>query len=141
MSFGDTESVQSEYVRQLELDVVEKVQRIEELERAMRNVLLIARREGGRPMGTNAWQHVIRLCNEVGIDGDGVLRTTPSDSGEKCHAGKDGDCNWSECPQEKDNRKNYQPWCPLASDSGETVDRPHHGLITGTGVIPGEEER
>lgn len=30
-----------------------------------------------------------------------------------CHAGSDGDCNWSECPQEANNRANYQSICPL----------------------------
>lgn len=28
---------------------------------------------------------------------------------EHCHAGKDGDCNWIDCPQ----TANYQSICPL----------------------------
>lgn len=31
-----------------------------------------------------------------------------------CHAGRDGDCLWADCPQEANNRANYQSWCPLA---------------------------
>jgi hypothetical protein len=33
-----------------------------------------------------------------------------------CHAGSDGDCWWADCPQEANNRANYQSWCPLAHD-------------------------
>jgi hypothetical protein len=29
------------------------------------------------------------------------------------HADSDGDCNWAECPQEANNRANYQTVCPL----------------------------
>lgn len=35
--------------------------------------------------------------------------------GEYCHAGKDGDCNWEHCPQEK----NWQPCCPLVMHEEE----------------------
>lgn len=31
----------------------------------------------------------------------------------RCRAGSDGDCSWKECPQEKNNRANYQEICPL----------------------------
>jgi hypothetical protein len=34
---------------------------------------------------------------------------------QHCHAGKDGDCNWKDCPQEANNRANYQSYCPLAA--------------------------
>jgi len=34
---------------------------------------------------------------------------------EHCHAGKDGDCNWPQCPQLKD----YQQYCPLAKADEE----------------------
>lgn len=45
---------------------------------------------------------------------------TPS---QHCHAGKDGDCNWLECPQEANNRANYQNYCPLAkADEAEDDD-------------------
>lgn len=37
----------------------------------------------------------------------------------RCHAGQDGDCFWPECPQEANNRANYQQWCPLAGDPNE----------------------
>lgn len=36
---------------------------------------------------------------------------------EHCHAGRDGDCTWTQCPQERANRKDYQSYCcPLARD-------------------------
>lgn len=35
------------------------------------------------------------------------------DEPNRCHAGRDGDCNWNGCPQESDGRKNYKPICPL----------------------------
>jgi hypothetical protein len=38
---------------------------------------------------------------------------------EHCHAGRDGDCFWPECPQEANNRANYQRWCPLATHDDE----------------------
>jgi len=31
----------------------------------------------------------------------------------RCHAGRDGECNWKHCPQEANNRANRQPHCPL----------------------------
>jgi fructose-1,6-bisphosphatase/sedoheptulose 1,7-bisphosphatase-like protein len=30
-----------------------------------------------------------------------------------CHAGMDGECYWSDCPQEANGRANYQSHCPL----------------------------
>lgn len=33
-----------------------------------------------------------------------------------CHASRDGDCNWKECPQEANNRADYQTCCPLMTD-------------------------
>ena len=47
-------------------------------------------------------------------DEDVFLVTTLSDALELinslgCHAGSDGDCNWSECPQ----AKSYKVICPL----------------------------
>lgn len=36
-----------------------------------------------------------------------------------CHAGKDGDCNWQDCPQEANNRANWRDVCPLARDEAE----------------------
>lgn len=33
-----------------------------------------------------------------------------------CQAGNDGDCDWRFCPQEANNRANYQPSCPLLRD-------------------------
>lgn len=69
MSFGDAESVQPDYVHQLELEIVENVQRIGELERALRNVLMLARRD--RPgLRRDALTHILRVCAEVGIYGD-----------------------------------------------------------------------
>ena len=42
---------------------------------------------------------------------------------QQCHAGSDGDCFWPECPQEANNRANYQVECPLRShDEGENDD-------------------
>ena len=45
----------------------------------------------------------------------------PRPVAEGCHAGKDGDCDWSECPQ----LQNYQTGCPLANwdleEEGEPV--------------------
>lgn len=32
-----------------------------------------------------------------------------------CHAGRDGECDWKQCPQEANGRANYQPRCPLAT--------------------------
>jgi hypothetical protein len=43
---------------------------------------------------------------------DGVRTNSWED---RCHAGLDGECYWSKCPQEADDRANYQSWCPLAS--------------------------
>lgn len=43
-------------------------------------------------------------------DGGGVQHK------EACHAGRDGDCNWKHCPQEANNRANYQTCCPLMTD-------------------------
>ncbi len=55
------------------------------------------------------------------IEGDDLaIRVFSPKESELCHAGKDGDCNWSKCPQEANNRANYQNYCPLASD--ENVD-------------------
>lgn len=31
----------------------------------------------------------------------------------RCHAGRDGDCDWRWCPQERDGRAHYQMACPL----------------------------
>lgn len=42
-------------------------------------------------------------------------------SRERCHAGKDGDCYWIECPQEKDGRVHYQNVCPLIVESDDEV--------------------
>lgn len=47
-------------------------------------------------------------------DEDVFISTTIADALELinsfgCHAGSDGDCNWSECPQ----LKNYKVICPL----------------------------
>lgn len=36
-------------------------------------------------------------------------------SAPSCHADSDGDCGWAQCPQEANNRANYQSWCPLAA--------------------------
>lgn len=36
-----------------------------------------------------------------------------------CHAGNDGDCWWKGCPQEANNRANYQDYCPLAKADDE----------------------
>lgn len=40
----------------------------------------------------------------------------------RCHAARDGDCNWPHCPQERD----YQSWCRLAWDD----DREMHTAAT-----------
>jgi len=39
---------------------------------------------------------------------------TSPESDDRCHADRAGDCDWTECPQEKAGRANYQSWCPLA---------------------------
>jgi len=41
-----------------------------------------------------------------------ALNSAPA-SASHCHAGSDGECNWAECPQEANNRANYQTVCPL----------------------------
>jgi hypothetical protein len=41
---------------------------------------------------------------------------------EHCHAGRDGDCNWKECPQEANNRANWKDVCPLAEDEDDEDD-------------------
>lgn len=40
----------------------------------------------------------------------------------KCHADSDGDCGWEHCPQESNNRANYQSWCPLAARRSDDDD-------------------
>lgn len=37
-----------------------------------------------------------------------------------CHAGRDGDCWWKNCPQEANNRADWQEICPLAKDEEES---------------------
>lgn len=37
----------------------------------------------------------------------------------RCHADRDGDCNWFACPQEYNSRANYQTTCPFAVRSEE----------------------
>jgi len=37
-----------------------------------------------------------------------------------CHADRDGDCNWKDCPQEANNRANYQTVCPLYREEDES---------------------
>jgi len=39
--------------------------------------------------------------------------------GTDCHAQSDGDCFWVDCPQEANNRQNYQSHCPLDNPSDE----------------------
>lgn len=38
-----------------------------------------------------------------------VLKDDPT----RCHAGRDGDCDWELCPQEAHHRRNYKSSCPL----------------------------
>lgn len=38
-----------------------------------------------------------------------VERSTPY-----CYSGRDGDCYWKDCPQEKDNGAHRQSYCPYA---------------------------
>lgn len=39
------------------------------------------------------------------------------DTKQVCQAGKDGECNWTGCPQKRD----YKPWCPLAGEHDEDL--------------------
>jgi hypothetical protein len=32
---------------------------------------------------------------------------------ERCHSGRDGECSWDRCPQERYARRDYQWNCPL----------------------------
>ncbi|KKM94146.1 hypothetical protein LCGC14_1201250 [marine sediment metagenome] len=50
-----------------------------------------------------------------------LLEEVPEEADPYCHAGKDGDCIWDGCPQEANNRKNYQSWCPLAKKEEDDV--------------------
>jgi hypothetical protein len=45
----------------------------------------------------------------------GLARPCEKAPQEHCHAGRDGECNWDGCPQEANNRANYQSYCPLAA--------------------------
>lgn len=88
-------------------EIEEKIRRIslaERLERSLKIVKSIA--SDGRDL---------RMSVPVQpTDEDVFLVTTLSDALELinslgCHAGSDGDCDWSECPQ----LKNYKVICPL----------------------------
>ena len=88
-------------------EIEEKIRRIslaERLERSLKIVKSIA--SDGRDL---------RMPVPVQpTDEDVFLVTTLSDALELinslgCHAGSDGDCDWSECPQ----LKNYKVICPL----------------------------
>lgn len=45
------------------------------------------------------------------------------DTPQYCHAGSDGECNWKDCPQEANNRANYQTFCPLATSRDTEGDQ------------------
>lgn len=52
-----------------------------------------------------------------GVDVEGVLRRQPG-----CHAAKDGDCNWVDCPQLRDNEPHATGrHCPLDREDEERV--------------------
>jgi hypothetical protein len=43
----------------------------------------------------------------------------PTDENERCHSGRDGDCTWPFCPQERDNEPQATGrHCPLDWDRG-----------------------
>lgn len=88
-------------------EIEEKIRRIslaERLERSLKIVKSIA--SDGRDL---------RMSVPVQpTDEDVFISTTIADALELinsfgCHAGSDGDCNWSECPQ----AKSYKVICPL----------------------------
>ena len=46
------------------------------------------------------------------------------DKEESCHAGTDGDCEWTECPQLKDNEPQLTGrWCPLDDNPEDLENR------------------
>lgn len=41
----------------------------------------------------------------------------------RCHSGEDGECNWSECPQNRDNEpEKTGRHCPLDIDKPDEYD-------------------
>ncbi len=62
-----------------------------------------------------------RKISEIMLRGGWTPETaTQVASGEGCRAGKDGDCIWKDCPQNRDGEpmKNGRH-CPLDNDDGE----------------------
>ena len=66
-----------------------------------------------KPWGS--WYHCERDCAKTE-----PLRPLPKttqaqvNGGERCHAGRDGECFWGDCPQERDNEPhNTGRCCPL----------------------------
>ena len=53
-------------------------------------------------------------CNTCIVDPGKCWTCQKKTEPEHCHSGRDGDCNWEDCPQEANNRANYQSYCPLA---------------------------
>jgi len=63
-----------------------------------------------------------RIEETIGVVKSALAATEGSkpdtdDTKQVCQAGKDGECNWTGCPQKRD----YKPWCPLAGEHDEDL--------------------
>lgn len=74
-------------------------------------------------LGSGGWKlHSIKMGDSFW---NAVMEKAEEDDGTKrkidnfCHSDRDGDCLWTECPQEANNRANYQKICPLYKDDPE----------------------
>lgn len=70
------------------------------------------------PSDDDAWQNTIR--QRGGWSEQTAQQVT---SGARCQAGKEGDCEWSACPQNRDGEpKKNGRWCPLDPINTEDED-------------------
>ena len=65
-------------------------------------------------VSTNLAAFICETKGLAGLMGSPVRCPALAKPAQQCHADSDGDCSWSECPQEANNRANYQVECPLS---------------------------
>ena len=66
------------------------------------------------------WDDLENWVQQLEIEYRKVRQPSPAvERPAHCHAGSDGDCNWKDCPQEANNRANYQKVCPLLREEDE----------------------
>ena len=96
---------------------------IEDIENQIRKIPLIERLENARKIIGNLASEGRYPKMSIPVqstDEDVMISTTLADAMDlinsiRCHAGKDGDCNWTNCPQ----LKKYNPICPLHKNDEE----------------------